>query len=173
MEDISIQLGFCRIPGGCSYKVAPRPQPPRWTHADFFSSAEAPRVLVDAAGDGALSLSARLCTSPIGRVDANDALWMVLTSPVDGAEDAFNDWYDHRHIHDALAVPGFRSARRYRLLPIAGEPPPFGYLALFGVHPVDRDAAIAEARNRAGTPLMPNPGYLAPGALTLTLRPLG
>lgn len=173
MEDLAIELGFSRVPGGCGYVLAPRAQPPHWTHADLFYGGQASRFLATAAGDGALRLSARPHNPPIGRVDESDALWLVLTSAVDGAEDAFNDWYDHRHLHDALAVPGFRSARRYRLSPIAGKAPPFGYLALFGVDPVDPDAAIAEARGRAGTALMPNPGYLAPGALTMTLRPLG
>jgi hypothetical protein len=29
-------------------------------------------------------------------------------------EDEFNDWYDHEHIPLRMAVPGFRSAQRYR-----------------------------------------------------------
>jgi hypothetical protein len=29
-------------------------------------------------------------------------------------EDEFNDWYDHEHIRLRMAVPGFRSAQRYR-----------------------------------------------------------
>jgi hypothetical protein len=29
-------------------------------------------------------------------------------------EDEFNDWYDHEHIPLRMAVPGFRSAHRYR-----------------------------------------------------------
>ncbi len=29
-------------------------------------------------------------------------------------EDEFNDWYDHEHIPLRIAVPGFRSAQRYR-----------------------------------------------------------
>ncbi|WP_375396610.1 hypothetical protein [uncultured Sphingomonas sp.] len=172
MEDLTIQLGFGLMPGGRSYEVAPRPQPPHWTHAGFFYGAETSQDPTAVAGGGGLRLSARPRTPPIGRVDENDALWLVLTNPVAGAEDAFNDWYDHRHIHDALAVPGFRSARRYQVLTIAGGSQSYGYVALFGIDPVDPDAAIAEARGRAGTTLMPNPGYLAPGALTVTLRPL-
>src|SRR5262245_13681833 len=30
-------------------------------------------------------------------------------------EDEFNDWYDHEHIPLRMALPGFRSAQRYRV----------------------------------------------------------
>src|SRR5213593_1936117 len=30
-------------------------------------------------------------------------------------EDEFNEWYDHEHIPLRVAVPGFRSAQRYRI----------------------------------------------------------
>jgi hypothetical protein len=42
-------------------------------------------------------------------------------------EPDFNDWYDREHIPLRMAVPGFRSAQRYR---VAGEP---HYLAVYEI----------------------------------------
>ena len=46
-------------------------------------------------------------------------------TPEPSWEADFNDWYDHEHIPLRMAVPGFRSAQRYRAV---GEP---GYLAVY------------------------------------------
>jgi hypothetical protein len=41
---------------------------------------------------------------------------LVLSDPVSGADDAaYNDWYDHTHLPEVLALPGFSSARRFRM----------------------------------------------------------
>jgi hypothetical protein len=41
---------------------------------------------------------------------------LVLSEPVSAADDAaYNDWYDHVHLPEVLALPGFVSARRYRM----------------------------------------------------------
>ena len=43
-------------------------------------------------------------------------IMVVQTSPVDPAkEDAYNDWYDNTHIPEILEIPGFTSARRFKL----------------------------------------------------------
>jgi hypothetical protein len=71
----------------------------------------------------------------------SDSLFFVLSNPVDGAEDAFNKWYDETHVHEVLAVPGISTAQRYMLKPhelpandLADIPPPaHGYLAVYEV----------------------------------------
>jgi hypothetical protein len=41
---------------------------------------------------------------------------LVLSEPVSEADDAaYNDWYDHTHLPEVLALPGFSSARRFRM----------------------------------------------------------
>ncbi len=40
---------------------------------------------------------------------------LVLTNAVEGRDDEFNQWYDHQHIPDALDVPGYVAAQRFRL----------------------------------------------------------
>ena len=39
---------------------------------------------------------------------------IVLTNPVDGREDEYNDWYTNVHLDDVLKVPGVVAAQRFR-----------------------------------------------------------
>lgn len=41
---------------------------------------------------------------------------LVLNDVARGAEDEFNRWYQQQHVPERLAVKGFRTARRYRVL---------------------------------------------------------
>ena len=36
--------------------------------------------------------------------------YVVVTAPAAGQEDAYNDWYDNRHLNDVLAVEEFVAA---------------------------------------------------------------
>jgi hypothetical protein len=40
-------------------------------------------------------------------------LLLTLTEPPPAMEEEFNAWYDDEHIPERLAIPGFRSARRW------------------------------------------------------------
>ena len=42
-------------------------------------------------------------------------LFLVLTNPIEGEEDAFNKWYDAQHVPEVLDVPGVIAAQRYDL----------------------------------------------------------
>src|SRR3546814_14395423 len=42
-------------------------------------------------------------------------VYVVRSNPVTGREDEYNRWYSERHLADVMAVPGFVSARRYRI----------------------------------------------------------
>src|SRR5262245_23890590 len=46
---------------------------------------------------------------------ANRGLLLTLTEPPAGMEEEFNAWYDTEHLAERLAIPGFRSARRWVL----------------------------------------------------------
>lgn len=63
--------------------------------------------------------------------------FLVLTEPVKGREDEYNDWYDNVHVVDVAAVPGFKSAQRYELssdqLDGYGEDAPLRYLAIYEI----------------------------------------
>ena len=40
-------------------------------------------------------------------------LLLTLTEPPPGMEEEFNAWYDEEHLPERLAIPGFRSVRRW------------------------------------------------------------
>jgi len=92
----------------------------------------------------------------------NPLLFVVLTNPVAGRDDEYNDWYDRRHIPDVLAIPGFVAAQRFRvekLEPIAMLP--WRYLAIYEVAAGGVEAAFSELDVRKGTERMPISDALA------------
>ncbi len=77
--------------------------------------------------------------------------FVVLTEPVAGREDEFNDWYTNTHLADVTAVPGFKSAHRYTLSPAQlegyGDDATHKYLAIYFI---EGDAADAFGALAAG-----------------------
>lgn len=81
-------------------------------------------------------------------------LQIVFSRVPDGVSDEeFNAWYD-AHVPEILSIPGFVSARRYRLEPVVhegAEPLSYRYLALYEVDK-DPDELLEEmAKLRLGT----------------------
>jgi hypothetical protein len=60
------------------------------------------------------------------------ALLLAMMEPTANIEQDFQDWYDHEHVPEREAVPGFINARRYVCL--EGFP---RYLALYDLDTVD------------------------------------
>lgn len=58
---------------------------------------------------------------------------IVYTSPVDGREDEYNDWYDDIHLPEFSALPGVINGRRFK---VAGDDKP-QYAAIYelSAHP--------------------------------------
>jgi hypothetical protein len=93
-----------------------------------------------------------------------DRIMLVFTNPVEGQDDAFNEWYDTRHLVDVLNVPGVVAAQRYDLAPMTlpqGDdlpaqlpPPAHRYLTIYELDR-DPDAVMKEFVNRTGTDQMP------------------
>lgn len=70
---------------------------------------------------------------------------MVMSNPVAGREDEYNEWYDTVHLGEVLQVPGFVAARRYAAGPaVRGGAPPYGYLSIYEIEADDLAAAQAE-----------------------------
>lgn len=84
-------------------------------------------------------------------------LWLVvLTKPVEGREDEFNDWYTNTHLDDVLATEGFRAAQRFKWVPSKlSRDAPFEYLAIYEVDEASRERAEAALLKAAGTEAMP------------------
>jgi len=81
-------------------------------------------------------------------------LQIVFSHVPDGVTDEeFNAWYD-AHLPEILSIPGFVSARRYRLEPVvkdAAEPVSYRYLAAYEIEG-DPETLLEEmAKLRLGT----------------------
>jgi hypothetical protein len=89
--------------------------------------------------------------------DADHYRFVVFTQPHHGQEDAYNAWYEDRHLPDVLAIDGIVAAQRYRLAAedsgAQGLP---GYLTVYEVRGVAPDtvrAAIGEAVRSGAMPI--------------------
>jgi hypothetical protein len=61
-------------------------------------------------------------------------IFIAQTNAVEGREDEFNDWYTSQHVPDALQVPGFVAAQRFRLSATqrpGNSPYSFQYLTIY------------------------------------------
>lgn len=69
--------------------------------------------------------------------------FIVLSNPIEGEDDRFNNWYDEVHVPEVLDVPGVVAAQRYDLaelaipddegLPAQLPPPAHRYLVIYEV----------------------------------------
>ncbi len=80
--------------------------------------------------------------------------YVVLTDPVPGKEDEYNQWYDQQHLPDVLAIDGIESAQRYRLVD-GQKGVPHRYLALYHLDTDDPEKVLAQLSERSNTPAMP------------------
>ncbi|MDA3644252.1 hypothetical protein LZ318_31435 [Saccharopolyspora indica] len=100
--------------------------------------------------------------------------YVVLTNPVEGKEDEFNDWYTNTHVHDAVRVPGFVSAQRFKLAGAQrSESRPWGYLAIYELETDDLQASVDELAKRYNTPDMVISEALHPERLGLIFEAMG
>jgi hypothetical protein len=89
-------------------------------------------------------------------------LFVVLTNPIGGEDDAFNTWYDTQHVPEVLDVPGVVAAQRYDVaelkvpddedLPAQLPPPTHRYMVIYELSD-DPDVVMGEFLKRvmAGT----------------------
>src|SRR5262245_27966160 len=85
--------------------------------------------------------------------------YVVLTDAKPGHLDEFEEWYDRRHLSDAVAVPEVRSAKRYRLMSKITdreEPSPWCSLAIYEIEaddPVEVTRKLSALANTAAMPI--------------------
>lgn len=85
---------------------------------------------------------------------------VVESEPVDpSAEDEYDRWYREVHIPELLAVPGFASARRYRIREDLGqgENTKPRFLTVYELEADDLAAPLTAMRNRPRRPDGPRP----------------
>lgn len=68
---------------------------------------------------------------------------MVMSNPVEGREDEYNEWYDNVHLGEVLQVPGFVAARRYAAAGSVRGESPYRYLSIYEIEADDLEAATA------------------------------
>lgn len=67
---------------------------------------------------------------------------MVLSNPVEGREDEFNDWYQNVHLPQVLALKGFQSAQRLRLARRLAEREAWSYATVYEIETDDIDGVL-------------------------------
>lgn len=82
---------------------------------------------------------------------------IVMTNPVEGRAEEFNEWYSKVHLADVVKVPGIVRAQRFsRAAFQRGEGPfPWEYLAIYDCDTDDLEGLIAKITAVAGTEDMP------------------
>lgn len=78
---------------------------------------------------------------------SQNATLIVFSSPVEGREDEYNDWYDNTHLREFVALPGVVSGRRFKVSP-SGPKAATSYAAIYEL---DGDPADVLAAFNAGT----------------------
>jgi hypothetical protein len=103
-------------------------------------------------------------------------LYLVFSSPVQGREDDYNDWYDQVHLADVRRIPGVVGATRFEYVPTSHEqvtapPTQHRYLAVYELDG-DPEDVIAELLARAGGPQLALSDALdVPGVTTSVWAP--
>ena len=74
---------------------------------------------------------------------------MVMSRPVAGREDEYNDWYQNVHLGELVALPGFVSAQRFRYARNLVEGETYPYMSIYEVDTDDIDAVLDALRGTA------------------------
>jgi len=74
---------------------------------------------------------------------------VVMSNPAEGREAEYNEWYQDIHLAEVVALPGVRSARRFRLARNLGDRTAAPYLAIYEIETDDIDAVLRELERRA------------------------
>ncbi len=73
-----------------------------------------------------------------------------MSSPFEGREDEYNDWYQNTHLPEVVTLPGIRSAQRYRQARNLKEGEAYPYLTVYDIETDDIDAVLACLAEAAG-----------------------
>ncbi len=82
---------------------------------------------------------------------------VVYSSPLEGREQEYNDWYSNQHLKDLLAIPGVISARRFKLsgTQIGQVAQSYQYLAIYDIEADDVACFVKELTLRTANGAIP------------------
>lgn len=66
---------------------------------------------------------------------------LVLSRPIEGREDEYNDWYQNTHLKQIVAIPGFVSAQRFKIAVNMRGDDGYPYAAIYEIETDDVDGA--------------------------------
>jgi hypothetical protein len=84
-----------------------------------------------------------------------------MTNHTEGREAEYHTWYD-AHLREILALPGFKSAQRFRLAKALGEESVFSFMTIYEVETEDIDHVVADVIDRATTGRLSSSDAVAP-----------
>src|SRR5580658_11137078 len=96
-----------------------------------------------------------LAAAVVGSAATETYYFFVFSNPVPGHEDEYNQWYDHQHAEDVVAIPGFVTAQRfvktdlplYRMVDLQVPK----YLVIYKIVTGDIEAVFKEVARRLET----------------------
>ncbi|MEM7254742.1 MAG: hypothetical protein AAF493_25295 [Pseudomonadota bacterium] len=96
---------------------------------------------------------------------------VVMTNPVEGRDQAFNEWYTDTHIGEVLEVNGFKAAQRFQLADatFAGQSD-YRYLAIYEIETDNLQGALDALK--AAVPGMVMSDAMAKGAGAWAFTPI-
>jgi len=68
-------------------------------------------------------------------------LMIAQSAPLEGCEQAFNDWYQNTHLPDVVAIDGFIRAQRYQVGAHISGTEPLPYLTIYEIEAESAGAA--------------------------------
>jgi hypothetical protein len=80
---------------------------------------------------------------------------LVFSSPKDGREQEFDEWYTGRHLDDICALPGFAAAQRFKLHSAPMGEAGHRHCAIYDMESDDPDAVVANMFNLTDSDVMP------------------
>lgn len=98
---------------------------------------------------------------------------VVLSEPVEGREQEYNDWYQNTHLYDIVAFNGFTSAQRFHASRSLNEEKPVPYLAIYDIETDDIDAVVEEMGKHAGGERMPMTEAIGPKIYAVAYEEFG
>lgn len=66
---------------------------------------------------------------------------IAQSAPLEGCEQAFNDWYQNTHLPDVVAIDGFIRAQRYQVGAHISGTEPLPYLTIYEIEAESAGAA--------------------------------
>ena len=80
----------------------------------------------------------------------SENILIVLTNPVAGKEDEFNEWYSNIHLQEICQLAGFKSAQRFKLGD--AQMGPDGAHRYLAIYEIEGDPAAALEALKAARP---------------------